>query len=388
MLIDLESHDYMNIIKNYHLAKENYTDRNIEKIFIDTYLFELIEKYKIFPKKPLWIGWKVTPKCNLNCIHCWAITKGEERNTEDMLKVIDKFHKMQVIHVTLSGGEPFLRKDIFEILKYLKKKRIYIEIFTNGILLNEEKIEKLNKILDKNTDTIQISLDAATETTFFYQRRTKKFNIVVDNINLLKKHNFIVRTNFTATHINVNEIFDAYVLANKLGVDTFSVSHVYELNRGVNLYDKVKLNRFINEIKKCLRYREVARTKLRLFLPIEFYSEIAQKIESKNKNSVIIDKESLGKWFIKANGDIYPEVTLEFNELKFGNIYNDSIDVILKKAYAVTKNLYLRNLEKQKCSYCNMLSFCQGGEIGRVYKKYKSSNYPDPKCTFQEVKND
>lgn len=88
-----------------------------------------------------------------------------------------------------------------------------LEIFTNGSLINEDICKKLNKILDKNVDTIQISLDGSNKEYYLMQRKKDCFEKV---IKLLKKFGFTVGVNFTATNLNQSEIFNTFKLCNIL----------------------------------------------------------------------------------------------------------------------------------------------------------------------------
>ena len=154
-----------------------------------------------------------------------------------------------------------------------------LEIFTNGSLINEDICKKLNKILDKNVDTIQISLDGSNKEYYLMQRKKDCFEKV---IKLLKKFGFTVRVNFTATNLNQSEIFNTFKLCNILNVDTFSISHVYDLNKGKSLYDKVNFKEYLEEFNLCIINSSKFITDLKLFIPVEFFSLTAANVEKKN----------------------------------------------------------------------------------------------------------
>ena len=198
---------------------------------------------------------------------------------------------------------------------------------------------------------------------------------------MLKEYNFIVRVNFTVTHLNQMEIFEAFKLCNTLGVDTFSISHVYDLNKGQNLYEKVDFLTYINEINKCINYAGKFKTELKPFIPVEFFSYVSEKKEF--SEVIIEDKTSLLTWFINSSGDIYPDVTLELNEFYIGNIYNDDLEDIYMNIKKIAKKMTKRDLRSSKCSYCNNVNICKGGDLGRTYKRYSNFNQADPRCSFK-----
>jgi MoaA/NifB/PqqE/SkfB family radical SAM enzyme len=98
---------------------------------------------------------ELTNRCNLNCIWCGAKAgQNQTLSFEDVIYAIDKY---KPVLVSLTGGEPLLRKDIFEIIDYCKSKRKFVELCTNGILISKEAAEKLN------ADVINISVDGLKE---------------------------------------------------------------------------------------------------------------------------------------------------------------------------------------------------------------------------------
>jgi len=116
------------------------------------------------PDKPEFIILDITHKCNLKCNIC-EIRKDKplkEFTTEEVKGLIAQAIVWGVKEFVLSGGEPFVREDIFVILDFVKEKNYHIGILTNGILLNEGLIKKLLPYLISNTLSLSISLDALT----------------------------------------------------------------------------------------------------------------------------------------------------------------------------------------------------------------------------------
>ncbi|MCF8001621.1 MAG: radical SAM protein [Halanaerobiales bacterium] len=99
----------------------------------------------------LWsVHWNLTYKCNENCKHCYIpdvknVDEKAELSKQEIFKAIDDMADLGVFHLTLSGGEPTLRKDFFKIVNYASKKGMCITFYTNGLKLNNEFIEQLSK---------------------------------------------------------------------------------------------------------------------------------------------------------------------------------------------------------------------------------------------------
>ncbi len=110
------------------------------------------------PGAPFQVVWDITYACNLRCKHCYA-TAGkplkDELTTEEALEVIDRLDRLGVTIIAFSGGEPLVRRDIFELTSHAAEKGIYVAIATNGTLITEEMARKM---VDNGVKYVQISL--------------------------------------------------------------------------------------------------------------------------------------------------------------------------------------------------------------------------------------
>ena len=107
------------------------------------------------------LHWSVTGLCNLNCRHCYMegpSGRYGELSFKDTLWIIEQFEKANVLHVSLTGGEPFLRMDLLDIISVLAEKRIWVsEIYSNGLLITEEILEVIKRL--GFSPSFQISFD-------------------------------------------------------------------------------------------------------------------------------------------------------------------------------------------------------------------------------------
>jgi MoaA/NifB/PqqE/SkfB family radical SAM enzyme len=144
---------------------------------------------------------EATLRCNLRCTFCFRDTaKTKELNTQELKKIIDNLGP-SIKRVGLTGGEIFLRSDIFEIFDYVFKKGFSLGILSNATLLNEEKVEKLVKYKDIN---IGISLDGLEETHNSI-RGTNAFNKTLNALKLINKR-IRVGVNTVVTDKNIDQI--------------------------------------------------------------------------------------------------------------------------------------------------------------------------------------
>ena len=135
---------------------------SIEQLFSTDYQLVEIDT----PNNP-WlksIQIEITSLCNERCLHCYIPGEnkvhGRMMSTEDAIKVINQFAEMQGLRIIFSGGEPFLHKDIFKILKHCRDKDLMIFIQSNISTISDEDILTLRKL---NVFNIQVSLYSTEE---------------------------------------------------------------------------------------------------------------------------------------------------------------------------------------------------------------------------------
>jgi len=104
-----------------------------------------LEQDKFGPRRP-WVGeWALTAQCNLRCQHCYVVEdkSKEELTFSQIAAIMDELAEAGCLWLTLTGGEPLLRRDALDIYDYARQKGFLISLFTNGTLLNEESLARL-----------------------------------------------------------------------------------------------------------------------------------------------------------------------------------------------------------------------------------------------------
>ena len=142
------------------LYKNPQQFKNICKRYVFT---KIISRFFNFHKSiyPTSITWAITGKCNYKCPFCAVKNYYIHSDTksdisfDDAKRIIDRI-KRYPVRILLYGGEPLIRRDIFEIMDYLRKSRMTFSIFTNAGLINEGNVDR---IIDSGVSHISISLD-------------------------------------------------------------------------------------------------------------------------------------------------------------------------------------------------------------------------------------
>lgn len=141
--------------------------------------------------------------------------------------------------VNITGGEPFLKKELFELLAYLDnhKEIAQLIIITNGSLIDGGRIKKLKEI--KKLSQIKISLDGATASSNDAIRGVGSFDKAIDATRLLKASGFSVIVMFTAMKSNLGEVKGLYELCQNLKLDGLILERFFPLGEGAKLKDEL-----------------------------------------------------------------------------------------------------------------------------------------------------
>lgn len=180
--MEKQKKDFMEILQNYYNTSSKLRAKNI---FLNE--LEILQKKVILKSKPRNIQVLLTNKCNLKCIICDVFSK--EYTVSEKLICFIKENMPYLERIIWQGGEVFLYKEFDELMELAGKNNVFQDIITNGLLLNEERIEKLSKY----SVNLNISIDATDKKMYEQIRSGGNFDILVRNLELLKKYKNINR---------------------------------------------------------------------------------------------------------------------------------------------------------------------------------------------------
>lgn len=191
---------------------------------------------------PKWIAWEITRRCNLRCVHCRSSSSLEVKAHPDFsigeaFRIIDDIAGYTKPVIVLSGGEPLLRKDVFQIARYGTDKGLRMCIATNGTLVNDEICEKIR---DSGIKIASLSLDGSEETVHDNFRGQKgAFAGAINAARLFRKHGieFIVNSSFTKR--NQEEIPKVYKLAKEIGATAWYLFMIVPTGRGEEIMNEL-----------------------------------------------------------------------------------------------------------------------------------------------------
>ncbi len=203
---------------------------------ISQYLRELHDPTPIGPRRqppgPVVI-WNLIRRCNLCCKHCYSISADTdfpgELNTEEVFGVMDDLRQFGVPVLILSGGEPLLRPDIFDISRRAKEMGFYVGLSTNGTKIDENNIDAIRDI---GYDYVGISIDGIRETHDRFRQLDGAFDLSMRAVRLCRQAGIKVGLRFTLTQDNAAELPQLLQLMEQEQVDKFYLSHLNYAGRG------------------------------------------------------------------------------------------------------------------------------------------------------------
>ncbi len=183
--------------------------------------------------RPPVVIWNLLRRCNLTCRHCYATSADsefrDELDTAEALKVIDDLHAAGVRVLILSGGEPLLREDIFELSDYARDKGFYVALSSNGTLIDERNIER---IAAARYDYVGISIDGLEEVHDHWRRLEGSFAASMHAIDLCRARDIRVGLRTTLTQHNHPQLPALLELMREHDVQKFYLSHLNYSGRG------------------------------------------------------------------------------------------------------------------------------------------------------------
>lgn len=138
-----------------------------EKLHLQVLNFDSTKREQwVRERKPFSVLFELTPKCNMNCIHCYLQNShtSDDLSFEQIISILNILHEEGIIFLTFTGGEIFTRKDFMDIYLYAKKRGFLVELFTNGSLITDDIIKVLRKYPPLLVD---ISLYGENEETYY-----------------------------------------------------------------------------------------------------------------------------------------------------------------------------------------------------------------------------
>ena len=191
------------------------------------------------PKNPRIVAWEITRRCNLRCIHCRAdaceAQYENEFSTEECFRTIDTLAAFSKPMIIMTGGEPMMRPDIYEITRYATDKGLRVVMAPCGHLLTAETSQKLK---DAGVMAISISLDAATaEKHNAFRGIPEAYEKTLAGLETAKAVGIPFQINTTVSKNNIDELPEILARSIELGASAQDFFFLVPTGRGKGIAD-------------------------------------------------------------------------------------------------------------------------------------------------------
>lgn len=337
------------------------------------------------------VAWEVTRNCNLSCVHCRAAaTRGPytgELDTAACFKLLDEIRETGEPIVILTGGEPLLRPDIFEIARYGTDKGLRMVMAPNGTMITEASAASM---AEAGIRRISISLDGATrEKHDAFRGVPGAFDGALRGIRLAKAAGIEFQINTTITRTNLEEMPKIQDLAVELGAVAHHIFLLVPTGRGKEIADQtIDAVQYESALNWFYDQREKTPLQLKATCAPHYYRILRQRAREDGK-TVTFQTHGLdavtrgclggtGFCFISHTGTVQP---CGFLELDCGNVTLTPFKEIWNHSEIF---LSLRNYDNLtgKCGCCEYKRVC-GGCRARAYEATGDYLSEEPLCTYQ-----
>jgi heme b synthase len=340
------------------------------------------------------VAWEVTRNCNLSCIHCRAsATKGpylNELDTDASLALLDQIREVGKPVVILTGGEPLLRPDIFQIARYGTQKGLRMVMAPNGTLITAEIAKEIS---EAGIQRISVSLDGATrESHDRFRQVDGAFDGAISGIERAKQAGVEFQINTTITQQNLEEIPRIQELAAKLGAVAHHIFLLVPTGRGKYIVDQeISSEQYEQTLNWFYDQRDRVPMQLKATCAPHYYRILRERAREEGK-SVTFKTHGLdavtrgclggtGFCFISHTGTVQP---CGFLDLKCGDVTTTAFGDVWNES-EIFKTLRNYSNLKGKCGRCEYRKVC-GGCRARAYEATGDYLAEEPLCLYQPTR--
>lgn len=339
------------------------------------------------------IAWEVTRSCNLNCVHCRAASSlgpyTGELSTDKCLKLIDEITTVSSPVIILTGGEPLLRPDIFEIAAYGTHKGLRMVMATNGTLVTPGVVRKM---IESGIKRVSISIDGKDAQSHDVFRQEKgAFDKAMSGIDILKNSGMEFQINTTITTANLEQIKDILKLAKRIGAAAHHIFLLVPTGRGKDLAGQAITAADYEETLMWFHQESLScEIQLKATCAPHYF-----RIMHQHKSKAVEPKKKIGGHFHESTRGCLGGITFCFIshvgqvqpcgylELDCGNVKKKSFADIWENS-DVFRNLRDYSKYGGKCGRCEFIKVC-GGCRARAYEATGNYLAEEPLCLYQPI---
>ena len=351
-----------------------------------------------FSQSPFTIAWEVTRACAFACVHCRADAQHRadprELNTEESLRLIDRIKDFGNPILIFTGGDPMMRRDLFELISYATQKGLRCSLTPTATALPTP--ERLQKAREAGIRRIALSLDAPTATAHDAFRQVPgSWERTMNILRNAQSAGLSAQVNTTVSTYNVDLLPDMVPFIQEVGAVQWSVFFLVPTGRAQMtwmispeehervfhwLYELSKTAPFDIKATAAPMYRRVAIERRKAEqadgAPVTFQGAGFQYADGLNRPTRGVN-DGNGFLFISHIGEIQPS---GFLPITAGNVRTDDIVDVYRHSQLFNE-LRSPDLIKGRCGICEYRDVC-GGQRGRAYGITGDYLETDPACSY------
>lgn len=357
-----------------------------------------------YDQDPFIVIWELTRACELKCLHCRAEAQytrdPRELSFEEGKRLIDDFKNMNHPMLVFTGGDPLMRKDVFDIASYAIEQGIRVSMTPSAT--PNVTMEAMRKAKEIGLSRWAFSLDGPTAEIHDHFRGTDgSFQLTVDAISYLHELDMPVQINTVISKYNVDHLEEMAAVVEDLGCVLWSVFFLVPTGRGqvndmISPAEHERVMRWLYQISKTSSF-DVKTTAAQHYRRVVLQEKQREAKRSKEDQPEYQDVLLSGKTgtvdglgrapkgvndgngfvFVSHIGDVYPSGLLP---VKVGNVKEEPLSQIYRES-PVMKALRSPDEYKGKCGVCEYKQVC-GGSRSRAFAITGDYMESEPYCVY------
>lgn len=336
------------------------------------------------------VAWEMTTACNLACVHCRAGAGLEpdpnELTFDEGCRLIDGIRKVANPILIMTGGEPLVRKDFFDLASYAIRGGLRAVLATNGVLVTDAVAREIAVV---GIPRVSISLDGATAHDHNAFRKVPgAFEASLQGIDNLRRQAVSVQINTTLTRRNCGQLGEIMRLAESLGASAFHVFLLVPTGRAKTMSgEEMGPDEYEETLKEFYHLSRSSAMETKATCAPQYYRIMRQLAESEG---VQISEKTFGMnartrgclaglsfVFVSHKGELQP---CGYFDVQAGSVREAEFNQIWENA-GLFRDLRNFSLLEGKCGKCNFVRYC-GGCRARAYEAEGSYMAPEPYCAY------
>jgi SynChlorMet cassette radical SAM/SPASM protein ScmE len=343
----------------------------------------------------------VTGRCNLHCRYCFysdEMVSLSDLSTEEWKKAFGKLGGAKVLKLTLTGGEPFARKDIFSLIDSVVENRMRYSILSNGTLLDGETVRRLGEGRRRTRmDSIQVSIDGSTARVH-NRSRPESFESALAGLKLLLENGFPVSVRVTISRHNMDDLDGiARLLIEDIGLRSFSTCDASPIGMGCTygrelaldhreiLAVGLKLERLLSRYPGGITAQAGPLANLRMYREMEEAMEKGSGSGRWKMGCLSSCGGVFERLAILHDGSVVPCSML--HDMKMGSILTDDLLALWNESPLMeeVRRRYCVPLSSiPECRGCRWTEICNGGCPGVVRQMRGTILAPDRRNCYRD----